>query len=117
VISEDPVTDRTATREETDAALQSMEERPIMIALDAQEIGRMWATKTSPTAFNQYLLEKFRAAGAPVEGVLKLTLAHGRLARLKPEMNAPQDGFRYMWLPDAWATAMIKYQKWSRGEV
>ncbi len=58
--------DRAATREETDTALQSMEERPIMIALDAQEIGRMFASKTSPTAFNQYLLERFLAAGAPV---------------------------------------------------
>ncbi len=68
------------------------------IKVDAQEIGRLYADKTTPDGYQQFLLGKLREAGGPVEGTLKLTLAHGKFLRFK--RNDPGE-FRYMWLAEA----------------
>lgn len=108
--------DHVATPEESARAAAECGEHPIMIVITAQEIGRMWAAKSSPTVYNQMLMEKFRAAGAPVEGVLNLTFAHGRLARVRPSREHAGE-FGYVWLPDLWAAKMVEYQRWTRGEA
>jgi hypothetical protein len=56
---------------------------------------------TSPDGFNQKLLEKLKAAGGPVEGIINLRLSHGKLARVKPDLRDQKLGrFRYIWLPE-----------------
>ena len=53
----------------TDAAFHALveqlplEDRPIGISVDAQTLGRLFADKTGPVAFNQFLLEQLKAVG------------------------------------------------------
>jgi hypothetical protein len=85
------------------AAAQILHEEPIMITIDAQEIGVCWKNKLTPTAFNQFLLENFKAAGAPVEGVINLKLARGKVCKMKSHPRGP-GFFGYLWLSDeAWS--------------
>ena len=93
-----PATDRAATVEE---ALQvaSMEESPIVVWLDRLELAKMYFNKCTPYEFMQSLLEAFKQAGAPVEGRVHLKLAHGAIAKVKPDPAQQEMGVRYMWLP------------------
>jgi hypothetical protein len=80
-------------------------EMPIVVQIDAQEIGLMYATRTTPYEFAQYLLSKLRAVGGPVEGTLRLSLTHGGLYKMRESPDGP-GCFDYTWLPPAWQTAM-----------
>lgn len=80
-------------------------EQPILVTLDAQEIGVLTVSGTSPYDFIQYLLAKLKQNGGPVEGVLDYKLAHGRLLRIK-ESAQGKGFFDYMWLPDSWLAAI-----------
>jgi hypothetical protein len=75
----------------------------IVVTLHWSEIARLAADRTGPTAFNQYLLERFKAAGAPVEGVIQLKLACGAIARVKPRLDDEDGVFRYVWLTEVQA--------------
>ena len=90
---------------------QEPELKPISVALHAQEIGKLYADRTSPTAFAQYLLQQFKAAGAPVDGQVHLRLAHGKIYKMKAHPWG-RSWIGYMWLPEemvrrlgAWRTA------------
>lgn len=111
--------DREATFEEGAQAVREIlgtDAVPIMIRVTAQEIGVLYASHASPYAFNQFLLERLKAAGAPVEGVLNLRLAHGRLARCRPTGGEETDGgFDYAWMPDEWVAKLQEYQRWAAG--
>ena len=85
------------------AAAQIMHEEPIMITIDAQTLGACFNAKMSPQVYNQFLLENFKAAGAPVEGVIKMKLARGKICKMKSHPRGP-GYFGYMWLSDeAWS--------------
>lgn len=80
-------------------------EKPIVIRLTAQEIGFLYATKTSPYEFTQTLLTKLREVGGPVEGVIRQWLTHGQLCRIKNSIEG-EGFFDYCWVPPCWAAAM-----------
>ena len=79
---------------------------PVVITLDAQEIGALYAARATPYAFNQHLLEKFKAAGAPVEGVLELKMSHGQVFKMKDDLYNRPGAFTYMWVNDQYAKAL-----------
>ena len=85
-------------------------EKPIAITITDQEIGRLFHDRTSPDRYRQYLLEKFQDAGAPIGGVLNKHLLHGKLARVKPDINHP-GVFHYLWLPESHVAGLIEAQK------
>ena len=96
------------------AALQMPEPQAqvgICIKIHWREIVRLNNDKTSPTAFNQYLLTQFRAAGAPVEGLINLRLAHGAIARVKPRLDDEDGVFRYVWMTDEQAAEQRAAEK------
>lgn len=80
-------------------------EKPILVTLDAQEIGVLTVTKVTPYGFIQYLLAKLKQQGGPVEGVLDLRITHGRMLRIK-ESAQGKGFFDYLWLPDFWLQAI-----------
>ncbi len=99
--------DRAAGLEEVDLALDGATSmKPIAIVVSAQDIGRMYHEKYSPKAFMQELLSRFKFAGAPVEGVINMKLAHGAVARVKSNPLEPQDFFQYIWLPEPYVRAI-----------
>lgn len=77
------------------------ESKPIAVEFNPQEIGIMYAQHYTPEQFNHELLTKLKAAGVPVEGTLKLRLAHGQVYKVREEM-AGRGKFVYMWLPEAY---------------
>lgn len=79
---------------------------PIVIVITAEEIGQMTARQYGPYEYNQYVLSKLKAFGAPVEGILHLRLAHGAIARVKPDAANPQDFFQWMWLAEPYVRAI-----------
>jgi hypothetical protein len=84
--------------------------KPVAVQLDAQDIGRMAAEGYSPYSFNQFILEKLKFAGAPIEGVLRLRCTQGAVARLKPDL-AQGPVFKYVWLPPAYVAGLAEFQK------
>jgi len=79
-------------------------DRVVAIKVAGFEIAALYADKTGPYAFAQLLLERFKAAGAPVEGTIRLRLARGKVFKIKSQ---PGDAsFRYVWLPDEHCQAM-----------
>lgn len=76
--------------------------KPIAFSVSTIDVRMLYTAGTSPEAYNQLLLAKLKDAGGPVEGVIKLRLAHGRLAKWKDDALNEQDQFTYMWLPDAY---------------
>jgi hypothetical protein len=80
-----------------DSPDQSDSQQPVVVKVDAQEIGTLHVTGTTPTGYMQYLLSKFKEAGVPVEGALSLKLAHGVVLRFK---RSPPGMFLYIWLPE-----------------
>lgn len=103
--------DREATQAESLAAVEyDRADKPIAIWLDAQELGVHVAKRGTPHEFNQLLLRKFRAAGAPVEGSDAgfLRLAHGAVARVKPDPLLHAMGWQYIWLSPEYVAAIAK---------
>jgi hypothetical protein len=81
------------------------EQKPIAVTLNAQDIGRLHVLNGGPRAFIQFLLERFKAAGAPVTGVLELKLEHGRICKTKDSIQG-KGFFNYVWLPDTYIAAI-----------
>ena len=99
--------DRLATQQEAILAVEIDRcDKPIAIWLDAQELGTLVAQRSTPNEFNQYLLRKLRDAGAPVEGMTILKLAHGAVAKERPDPAKMEFGWRYIWLPQEYVAAI-----------
>lgn len=81
--------------------------KPVIIYVDAQEIGELYVGKASPNKFAQYLLSKFKdTKHVPVEGADILRLAHGQVVKFK---EPPEKGtFAYCWLPENYFSLMEK---------
>ena len=81
------------------------DEQPVGVILDAQEIGKLYATKAGPRGFAQYLLEQLKGAGCPaISGSAVFRLRRGKVFKLKTK---PGDfEFRYIWLPPAMVQAV-----------
>jgi hypothetical protein len=77
-----------------------------VIVITAEEIGQMTAKRYSPYDYQQYVLSKLRAFGAPIEGTIHLKPAHGAVARVKPNAANPQDFFQWMWLDEHYVAAI-----------
>ena len=104
------IDDRAATQAE---AIQAMDidvrrsaDKPIAVWLSAQELGAHVARYGTPFEFNQMLLAKLKAAGAPVEGQLALRLAHGAVAKVKPDAAKKEFGWKYIRLPEEYVAAI-----------
>jgi len=80
--------------------------KPVAARISTHDIQMLYACHTSPDAFLQLILAKLKDAGAPVEGVLRLRLAHGKVFKVKTDPMVEQDAFEYLWLPEAYAEAM-----------
>jgi len=80
--------------------------KPISFSISTDDIQALYACKTNPDQYNQLLLAKLRDAGGPVEGMLTLRLAHGKLAKLKDNPMEAQTEFVYLWLPDEYVAAI-----------
>jgi len=80
--------------------------QPVVVTMDAQEIGALFAVKTTPYDFMQHLLAKFKAAGAPVEGKLRLAVAHGQVYKMKDDLYSKPGTFTYVWLPQPYCDAL-----------
>ena len=81
------------------------DEQPVGIIVSAQEIGRLYADKTTPRSFTQWLLERLKEAGCTaVSGSAVFRLRRGKVFKLK---STPGDtDFRYLWLPPALVAAV-----------
>lgn len=82
--------------------------KPISVSISANDIRMLFACGTNPDAYNQLLLAALKDAGGPVEGILHLRLAHGKLCKLKDKALEPQDAFTYVWLPEAYVAAIAQ---------
>ena len=87
---------------------------PIHVALHAQQIGKMFADHTKPFAFKQALLEEFRAAGAPVSGIVLLRLDHGHVFKLTSSPLG-KEWIAYCWMPQELYRRLVEFRK-SQGE-
>jgi hypothetical protein len=85
-------------------------QKPIAVALNAQDVGRMYAANYSPYMFMQEVLEKLKAAGAPIEGTIRLRVAHGAVARVKPNLDNGAV-FQYLWLDESYVAGMQEFAK------
>ena len=85
-------------------------EKPICVALHAQEIGKLHTTKTTPFEYMQGLLYRLRLAGAPVEGISTLRLAHGKVFKMR-QSNLGPAWVSYIWLPE---TKVAELEKWRK---
>ena len=75
---------------------------PIVVTIDAQVIGALYASRTSPYEFNQFLMQELKSAGAPIEGTLRLRPSHGKVGRVKTSIE--KGHFAYFWISDEhWA--------------
>ena len=78
-------------------APEPTEDKVIAIRVARFEIVALYNDRTGPYQFSQLLLERFKAAGAPVEGVIKFKLLYGKIFKLR---SKPRDNsFKYVWLP------------------
>ena len=80
-------------------------ELPVTVTIDAQELGVILRKRLTPWEYQQHILAKLRAAGAPIEGTLRLRPKYGQVARVKDSLRGPGH-FDFMWLPPAWAQAI-----------
>ena len=78
-------------------APEPTKDRVIAIKVAGFEIAALYNDRTGPYAFAQLLLERFKAAGAPVEGVIKFKLLHGKIFKLRSKPG--DNSFKYVWLP------------------
>lgn len=107
--------DRAATDEEVSLAHKQAADallpgvpKPIMITISNLDVKMLAASRTSPEGYMQCILAALKDAGAPVEGVLKLKLAHGAVARVKPNPMVDEGGFKYVWLAPEYVAAIAK---------
>ena len=102
--------DRAATAQEVCQAVDAHHaDKPVVVWLDAQDLGVLYSQRTTPNEFNQYLLRKLRDAGAPVEGQAILKLAHGAVAKVKPDPLLHEMGFRYIWLSEEYVEVIARH--------
>lgn len=80
--------------------------RPIAVSISTHDVQALYACNTSPDSYNQLILAKLKDSGAPVEGTLRLRLAHGAVCRVKDNPLEPANEFVYMWLPEAYVAAI-----------
>ena len=80
--------------------------KPIAVAISTHDIQVLYATRVSPDDYAQLILAKLKDAGAPVEGSLRLKLAHGQVYKLKTNPLKEQDYFEYLWLPMPYVAAL-----------
>jgi hypothetical protein len=81
--------------------------KPIAFTISAFDVRMLYATGTTPTAYNQLLLAKLKDHGGPVEGMgIKYKLTHGQLFKMKDNLLAPQEEFTYLWLDDAYVEGL-----------
>lgn len=83
--------------------------KPVAVSISNFDIQRLYVAqkgRCDPRLFMQFVLERLKAAGAPVEGTIHLRLAHGAVARVKPDPQEPQVEFKYLWLPAPYAVAI-----------
>jgi hypothetical protein len=81
------------------------DEQPVGIILDAQELGKLYVTKTGPRGFAQYLLEQLKAAGCPaISGSAVFRLRRGKVFKMKSKPGEME--FKYVWLPPALVSAI-----------
>ena len=74
-------------------------QKPVAIQISAQDIAVWYRDRLSPYDFTQKLLERFKAAGAPVEWSPRgLKLIHGRIAKVRMNPAKQDEWFRYVWL-------------------
>ena len=78
-------------------APEPTKDRVIAIRVAGFEIAALYNDRTGPYAFAQLLLERFKAAGAPVEGVIKFKLLYGKIFKLRSKPG--DNSFKYVWLP------------------
>ena len=85
-------------------APEPTKDKVIAIRVAGFEIAALYNDRTGPYQFSQLLLERFKAAGAPVEGIVRLRLARGKVFKIK---SRPGDAsFRYVWLPNEHCQAL-----------
>jgi hypothetical protein len=82
--------------------------KPISISISAHDVQALYTCGTNPDAYNQLLLAALKDAGGPVEGILHLRLATGKLCKLKDKALEPQDAFTYLWISDAYVAAIAQ---------
>jgi hypothetical protein len=80
--------------------------KPIAVAISTDDIRMLFATQTNPDEFLQLILAKLKDAGAPVEGALRLRLAHGQVYKMRTDPMKPQDAFEYVWLPEIYVASL-----------
>jgi hypothetical protein len=81
---------------------------PVVLTVDAQTIGAMYASRATPFQYTQMLLERFKALGVPVEGMLRHRLVMGKIAKVKPDPGMQDQWIRYIWLPDEHVQALAQ---------
>ena len=85
-------------------APEPTEDKVIAIRVAGFEIAALYNDRTKPYAFAQLVLERFKAAGAPVEGVIKFKLLYGKIFKLK---SRPGDcAFKYVWMSEEHCIAL-----------
>jgi hypothetical protein len=85
-------------------------QKPVCVALHAQEIGRLYADRVTPFEYMQGLLYRLREAGAPVEGTNILRLAHGKVFKLR-QSNLGRAWVSYLWLPEEKVAELEQWRK------
>ena len=81
--------------------------KPIAIMVSAQDVARWYVDKLSPYDFTQKLLERFKAAGVPVEWSPRgLRLIEGRIAKARMNPAKQDEFFRYVWLSNDYCRAL-----------
>jgi hypothetical protein len=82
--------------------------KPVTCEISTEDIQALFVTtqvgpgQFNPYVYSQLILAKLKDAGAPVEGVLHLRLAHGKVFKQKTSDLVEQQSFTYIWLPEAY---------------
>jgi hypothetical protein len=90
----------------TEEELKTESPAPIAVTVSTDDVRALFACETTPYQYMQLILAKLKDAGAPVEGMLELRLAHGKVAKLKDSALEPQTEFTYVWLPELYVHAI-----------
>ncbi len=85
--------------------------KPVFVEISTEDIQMLYACQTSPKAFMNCILAKLKDAGAPIEGVLDLRPAHGKIVKVKDHPTERQSGFVYGWISDEYAFAIANAPK------
>ena len=79
---------------------------PVVITLDAQDIGALTMARVTPYEFAQNLLIRFKEAGAPIEGTFHFKALHGAVFKMKDDLLKKPGIFTYIWLPQPYVDAL-----------